>query len=68
MHDIEYTAQKIKFFIKSVSIKLTKSAVSCGFGHIYCRHLLENFIFCAVIVSCKQIFNMSVAMMHLDVN
>ena len=29
------TAQKIKFSIEDSSINVTKSAVSCGFVHIY---------------------------------
>ena len=29
------TAQKVKFSIKDFFSKVTKSAVSCGFGHIY---------------------------------
>ena len=29
------TAQKIKFSMRLSSVNVTKSAVSCGFGHIY---------------------------------
>ena len=29
------TAQKMKFPIKDSSVNVAKSAVSCGFGHIY---------------------------------
>ena len=31
------------------SVNVTKSAIPCGFGHIYWKKsLMENFIFCAV--------------------
>ena len=42
---IEHTAQKMKFSIKDLwpnvnvaKINVTKSGVSCGFGHIYWRN------------------------------
>ena len=36
---IQYnTAQKMRFSIKISSVNLTKSAVSCGFGHMYLRN------------------------------
>ena len=31
----ENTAQKIKFPLRVSSVNVTKSTVSCGFGHIY---------------------------------
>ena len=30
-----YTTQKMNFCIMDTSVNVTKSAVSCGFGHIY---------------------------------
>ena len=44
------TLRKIwSFPLKISSVNVTKSAVSCGFGHIYWRNpYLENFIFRAV--------------------
>ena len=38
--------KKSSFPLKTYSVNVTKSAVSCGFGFIYWR--MENFIFCAV--------------------
>ena len=32
---VEETAQKMMFSIRIFSVNVTKSAVSCGFGHIY---------------------------------
>ena len=36
---------KIKFFIKISSVNMTKSAISCGFGHVNWRNC---FILCSV--------------------
>ena len=33
-----YTSQKMKFSIKDFFCKCDQVAVSCGFGHIYCRN------------------------------
>ena len=42
------------FPLRVSSVNVTKSAVSCGFGHIYWKKsLMENFIFCTVISSEK---------------
>ena len=38
------------------SVKVTKPAVSCGFGHIYCRKM-ENFILCAVLSKPQRVIN-----------
>ena len=35
LHTIQTAAQKIKFSIKVSSVHVTRSVVSCGFGHIY---------------------------------
>ena len=35
---IAYTAQKTKFFIKDYFSNVTRSAETCGFGHIYWRN------------------------------
>ena len=41
--------KKWSFPLRISSVNVTKSAVSCGFGHIYWRNpIIENFIFCAV--------------------
>ena len=37
--NVVVTAPKMKFSIKMSSVNATKSAVSCGFGHIYLRNL-----------------------------
>ena len=38
----------MKFSIKDFLGKCDQTAVSCEFGHIYCKKsLTENFIFCA---------------------
>ena len=56
----EHTAQKMKFSWKISSLNVTKSAVSCGFGHIYLEtSLTENFVFCAVCSVDEEQNNMS---------
>ena len=34
-YGLSYTAQKKSFPLRIFSVNVTKSAVSCGFGHIY---------------------------------
>ena len=42
--------QKGSFPLRISSVNVTKSVVSCGFGHIYRKKFfMENFIFCVVI-------------------
>ena len=35
---VVYTVQKKNFALRISSVNMTKSAVSCGFGHIYWRN------------------------------
>ena len=40
---------KLGFPLEIFSVNMTKSSVSCGYGHIYQKCLMENFIFCGAI-------------------
>ena len=42
--------KKWGFSLRISSVNLTKSTVFCGFGHIYWKSLMENFIFRAVLL------------------
>ena len=35
MNVLRYVSQKMKFSLRISSVNVTKSAVTCGFGHIY---------------------------------
>ena len=35
-----HTAQRVIFALRVSSVNVTKSSVSCGFGHIWCRNPL----------------------------
>ena len=46
-----YTIQRMRFSIKDFFSKLTKSAISWGFGHNYWKNLKwKNSFFCAVLL------------------
>ena len=49
------TAQKMKFPIKASSVNVTKSAVSCRFGHIYWRNPLWKTSFFVQCIGIKWI-------------
>ena len=42
--------KKWSFQLKISSVNVTQSALFCVFGHLLKKSLMENFIFCAVIV------------------
>ena len=46
LHETLHKKQSFPLTVPSVNV--TKSAISCRFGHIYRETLMKNFIFCEV--------------------
>ena len=64
---LPYTAQKMKFFIKDFSVNVTKSADSWShWSHLLKKSLMENFIFCAVLIITFGMFPLLIAMYKCD--
>ena len=64
-NEIKYILlKKWSFPLRISSVNVTKSARSCGFGHIYWKmdNLMENFVFCAVIF----LLGMSQSLTHIS--
>ena len=49
------TVHKMKFFFFDLVFFFFLDLVSCGFGHILKKYLMENFIFCAVRVQAMMV-------------